>query len=226
MNPLVSAIMPTRGRQAFARWAVECFLAQTYPHTELVILDDLNDRSFPRGTEDLPHGKARIIYLMHTTRSIPDKRNLCIQLAKGDTIAHFDSDDWSAPERLMDQVQRLDASAKQVTGYHSILFHDAAAGYWAKYCNDAHYAVGTSLCYRKAWAVAHPFRSVAGLPNVGEDNDFKERARQHGELISVDGGALMVARVHDDNTNPTRSHLKNTYSYRPVTVTPPEGYLA
>ena len=43
---LISAIMPTRGRQAYAIDAVSCFRCQTYPDKELIILDDADNPSF------------------------------------------------------------------------------------------------------------------------------------------------------------------------------------
>ena len=44
---LVSAIMPARGRPAMAAAAVECWRRQTWPNTELLILDDADCPAFP-----------------------------------------------------------------------------------------------------------------------------------------------------------------------------------
>jgi len=40
MQPLISCIMPTRDRRAFALQAVRYFLRQDYPQVELIIVDD------------------------------------------------------------------------------------------------------------------------------------------------------------------------------------------
>src|SRR5262245_29017995 len=99
-------MMPTRGRREFASQALACFLAQTYPAKELVILDDADDPSFPN-KEGLPRDDASIRYLVGARRTIPIKRNLIAEAAAGELICHFDSDDWQHPERLSTQVKFL-----------------------------------------------------------------------------------------------------------------------
>jgi len=206
---LVSAIMPTRGRQAWAHQALECFLAQTYPEKELIILDDDEERSFPE-----PRRYSNVRYFWESSKPIPCKRNRAIELSSGDIIMHFDSDDWSSPERMADQVERLEVSGKAVTGYHSMLFKIEPSGQWIQYVGDSSYALGTSLCYRRSFWKDHYFRSGPEHPNVGEDNEFVKDARQAGELISVPAGAMMWARIHDQNTSVKR--FDNNLQYRPV----------
>ena len=41
---LVSCVMPTHNRRDFILTAIDCFLNQTYPEKELVIVDDGSDR--------------------------------------------------------------------------------------------------------------------------------------------------------------------------------------
>lgn len=224
---LVSAIMPTRGRQSLARKAVECFIRQDYPNRELVIIDDLNDRSFPNGTLDLPHSSVPIIYTLDASRSIAEKRNLCCGLAKGGVVWTLDSDDWSSPERMADQVQRLEESGKAVTGYHSLLFH-VEHSHWMKYEGQPNYALGTSLCFLKSFWQQNPFRpgTWPEFPNVGEDHNFVAAAARMGELASVDGGLMMVARAHEGQTNPTLRQMNDPAQqcYRPVEAPVLEGY--
>lgn len=197
MRSLCSAIMPTRGRPIWAAYAVQCFLLQTYPHRELIVLDDGDDPSFPAG---LHHDG--IHYLQLTERlSIPEKRNKCCKFARGGMICHIDSDDWSSPDRMADQVRRLEESGKAVAGYHSMLFHVEHEQRWLKYCGDSDYALGTSLCYRRSFWESHHFRSPSDTPHWGEDNVFVRDARQAGELVTTDAGYLMYARIHADNTS-------------------------
>lgn len=195
--------MPTRGRQAYAQQAVKSFIDQTYPNRDLVIIDDLNDRSFPNGVLDIPRCYFPVVYLLHQSRSIAEKRNLCCQYARGDVICHWDSDDHSEPSRIQAQLDMLEKSEASVAGYHSLLFHVEQDGLWFKYCGDNSYALGTSLMYRKSWWKAHPFRDGGSgyQPNVGEDSEFVKVARQADELVTTDGDTLMYARIHSDNTS-------------------------
>ena len=110
-------------------------------------------------------------------------------------VAHWDDDDWSAPGRLADQVGRLEASGKAVTGYHTIKFTDGKR--WWLYAGVPHYATGTSLCYRKSWWAAHEFP----LLQVGEDNHFVSDAGVEKQLASADGREMIAASLHAGNTS-------------------------
>lgn len=220
---MVSCIMPTRGRREWASQAVQSFLKQTYPAKQLVILDDIDCRSF----DEPIRFPENVEYLMTVAShpSIPDKRNYCCEVAAGEIIVHWDSDDYSEPTRIADQVHLLEESQKQVAGFHSMLFHVEQTGQAFKYQNDKSFALGTSLCFSKSFWAAHPFRPGPDFPNVGEDNEFVKDARNLGELISVDAGRLMVARIHDSNTSVKRLDGAQT-SYVPVSVDAlPRGFF-
>lgn len=195
MMKLCSAIMPTRGRPELAAKALQCFLSQDYPHKTLVIIDDKEERSFP---ESVTHPLVR--YELSPERCIPVKRNMAANMASdGSIVVHFDSDDYSAPDRMADQVYRLEESGKQVTGYHSLLFHEELSGRTAKYIpHTTDYGLGTSLCFTKTWWESHPFNEAK---RIAEDNEFVKVAVKEGQFIGVDAGQLMVARVHSANTS-------------------------
>lgn len=216
---LVTCIMPTRGRGIWAALAVNSFLQQAYPYKELLILDDRNDSSFRDGH---PSGFGSVSYFCSDSQSIAEKRNILVNLAPSSLICHWDDDDWSAPGRIADQVQRFEESGKPVVGYHSMLFYQSNPERAAKYINDASYALGTSLMYRREWAIAHPFHLAEKA--WGEDNNFVNDARNAGELISVDAGQLMVARAHPGNTS-KKDLGKQDYRPVPLSAIPP-GFFA
>src|SRR5262249_39730198 len=98
-TPLISAIMPTLNRHSFLPLAVDHFLKQDYPNKELVVVDD-SDVAVP----DLAN-IAGVKYIHVRRRStIGAKRNLACEQAQGDIIAHWDDDDWYAPDRLRYQA--------------------------------------------------------------------------------------------------------------------------
>src|SRR6185503_427098 len=135
---LVSAVMPTRGRVALARLAVDCFLSQTYSDKELVILDDYDEPSFPDG---ITHPLVRYFRTENIRYQIPIKRNRVNALANGAVIFHLDSDDWSAPDRMALQVSRLEMTGKAMTGFHTLLFHEEQTGQAWKYTGRPAYAL-------------------------------------------------------------------------------------
>jgi len=162
---LVSAIMPTSGRPEMAARAIECFDAQTWPDKELVIADDPHAPSFPEGVE-----RWDIEYFRIGRLEVGAKRNICCGRSRGEVILHWDDDDYSAPGRIADQVARLVASGKSVTGYNSMLF-EGDGELW-QYTGGEECTLGTSLCYWRDYWKEHPFLSL----QIGEDGDFVRRA--------------------------------------------------
>jgi glycosyltransferase involved in cell wall biosynthesis len=190
---LVSAIMPTRGRCAFARQALACFQSQTYGDMELVVIDDAKCPSFPDGL----HLRNVQYHLVERRLSIGAKRNLACSRAQGRIIAHWDSDDWSAPERTEDQVIRLLDAGLSVTGYSNMYFTDGST--WLRYHGAPERAIGTSLMYTREWWEANPFNvSVVS----GEDVAFSHTAASRKQLVTADARLLMYATNHADNTSP------------------------
>ena len=145
--------------------------------------------------EDDP--RVRLIHLAGWPE-VGAKRNYGCEHAAGEIIAHWDDDDYSAPGRLADQVERLLESGKAVTGFHSMRFTDGVR--WWKYEGTRNYALGTSLCYWRDWWSAHRFPVV----QVGEDNQFVAAAHSAGELVTADAGELMYATNHAGNTSPRK----------------------
>jgi glycosyltransferase involved in cell wall biosynthesis len=182
-----------------AQEALECFRLQTWPNTELVIVDDFYDSSFAT-----PPNDAAYISIAIAGITLGEKRNIACSLAIGDYIVHWDSDDWSHHDRIADQVTVLKSSEKQVTGYHMHLYKELrnvrivengstrpTSGFW-RWKSLNHEASGTSLCYRRDWWKEHLFADV----NFGEDNAFWNEAVSHNVAIATDGGNLLCATNH------------------------------
>jgi glycosyltransferase involved in cell wall biosynthesis len=185
---LVSAIMPTRGRPEFAAAALLCFFNQTWPEKELVIADDADNLSFPNGLE----GPEIQYHRLARRLTVGAKRNICCSRARGECVIHLDDDDWSAPGRFADQLARLVQSGKAVTSYDAMEFrHVGEAARW-RYKGSP---IGSSLCYRRAWWLEHPFEDRQS----GQDERFAIQAGAHG--VSVDAGNFMWASVHPGNTS-------------------------
>ena len=186
--PLVSAIMPTRGRPLFAHEAVVLFQSQTWPNKELVIIDDEEAPSFPRCIT----GDGIRYERLWGTLTVGAKRNIACSRAQGEIIIHWDDDDFSAPERMSDQVNRLLSSDVELTGYNEMLFTDGAR--WWFYGPKKDYVLGTSMCYRRSLWARRPFEDR----NIGEDLSFQMGVPK----LAVPAGEIMWARTHPNNTSP------------------------
>jgi len=190
----VTCLCLTRNRLEWLPKAIRSFQQQTFKRRELMILADGQDVSHLVPADD---PRVRLIHL-DGRPEIGAKRNYGCGRASGGIIAHWDDDDYSAPGRLADQVEHLVGSRKAVTGFHSMRFTDGVR--WWKYEGTHNYALGTSLCYRRAWWNANRFPVV----QVGEDNQFVATAHSAGELVTADAGDLMYATNHSGNTSPRK----------------------
>lgn len=211
----VSCILPTKNRAAFIPQAIRSYQSQTHQWKELVIVDNGEDQ-----TASLIPKDPSIKYIRKDGQlTTGDMRNLCVNYAQGEVICHFDSDDWSAPERVTDQVTRL-GDHGVVTGYNSMLFYDIRDGRcyrWSFSQAPIRYVLGTSLCYRREWWRHHPFASLL----VGEDLRFFQTAQREANRLvtSVPAEGMMVARVHGHQTSP-KSLNKSSYAPMPIVALP------
>lgn len=183
--------MLTRNRRKWIPQAIRLFRAQTYPSKELLIVAD------GEGIRDLVPPDSRIRLLeIEEGYVIGQKRNFGVAHAAGEIIAHWDDDDYSAPERLAQQIAMLLESGKSVAGYSSMYFTDGRE--WWQFKREPLFAIGSSLCYRKDWWRDHPFTAR----QVGEDGDFARDAAHHKQIVACEAGNLMVASIHPGNTSP------------------------
>jgi glycosyltransferase involved in cell wall biosynthesis len=184
---LVSCVMPTYNRREFIPAAIACWLAQDYEDKELIILDDGDD-----GTEEVIPFDVLIHYERSARLSTGAKRNSVNQRASGEIICHWDDDDWSAPDRISDQVERLIESGKPITGYSNLYFWDTISREARLYkATWPGYVCGTSLMYLKSYWEAHPFPDK----QKASDNDFIYGAGSRNIADSYDA-SHMVARLH------------------------------
>lgn len=193
-RPLVSCIMPTKNRRKFLPQAIASYLHQLYAPTELIIVDNGED-----GSEEVVPQHASIYYhRVQGQYNVGDMRNFCCALAQGDIICHFDSDDWSRPERVGEQVKRLVDNKLDVTSYSTLLFYEQRKDKLFLWSMSGRFNVslGTGLCYWKKWWESHRFMS---LP-YGEDSRFWMQAGREGKIMSVPAGNMIIGRVHESQT--------------------------
>lgn len=176
------------------RWlpyAIACARHQKYRNREILILSSGGSAGALDSDNDLRH-----VAVSRRGLSVGELRNIGCSNARGDLVAHFDDDDYSAPDRIGVQVDWLRAADAAVCGFRSMRFTDGRQ--WWQYTGSPLYALGTSLLYRRDWWTAHPFRNEM----VGEDNSFVGVARSANKLVCGDAGELQYATIHAANTSP------------------------
>ncbi len=194
-QPLVSCIMPTFNRRRFVPMALRWFAAQDWPNRELIVVDDGDDP-----VEDVAAGAPNVRYFRMTRRaSIGVKRNFACARAAGSIIAHWDDDDWYAPERLRRQLEPLVDGRADITGLVSTFILDLrGAAFWTMhgdlhrtaFVGDVH---GGTLVFRRA-----VLDSGLHYPdsNLAEDAALLRAATSRGFTLArlANGGVFVYVR--------------------------------
>lgn len=127
-QPSVCAILLTADRPEMTRQAVECFRAQTYANKRLYVYDSGEVPVIDSLPDEFP--KDGIVYhrTVRNGRTVGVLRNDANDWAADldprhpEILAHWDSDDYSHPNRIAEQVQLLQSSGADVVGYNEMLF--------------------------------------------------------------------------------------------------------
>lgn len=187
-QPTVACIMLANGRPEMVARAWKSYRAQTY--AERVLLQFDNDG----------------------IRSIGALRNEANSKTNCDIIVNWDSDDWSHPNRIAEQVALLQSSGAECVGYNEMLFwkeldvsrtgahHDKWSGAWLYRAAIPAYAIGTSMCYwRETW-------ERNSFPDRSEGCDDLEWFNSGVKIVSesamheIGTSAAMIASIHGGNT--------------------------
>lgn len=201
-EPLICCITPTWDRLEFLRRANDCFEGQSYPRARCVIWK----------TGDpligIPKARTAHVHAPRTDDSVGVLRNHAISWSiaslrdgKPDFIAHFDDDDWSAPDRLSVQLAQIMRTGKLVTGFYDMTFYDTVNDRVMFYRHeDKRYALGTSLFYRREAWEQHKFPDETPEDNkwrvaVGLDNC------ESSSSLRADGTPIMIQTIHSANAS-------------------------
>jgi glycosyltransferase involved in cell wall biosynthesis len=198
-KPLISCIMPTRGRANFVKQAITYFSRQDYPHTELIIVyDTLTD--LPKGIEQF----SNIYYIKSPENSsIGYKRNMAVKLACGQIMVHWDDDDWYANNRLSEQAKPILQGEADITAlYNTVFFSPSRWEAWetsSDLYNDMFVkgVHGGTLMYTRKCLGHSQFLDIS----LREDAVLlEELINKKARLAKIDGCSLFIYLRHDTNS--------------------------
>jgi hypothetical protein len=173
-------MMLTKDRPEMAERAIAAFERQTYPNRSL-----FDSRGWVADQGTMPIGQLRNM--------------MCSHMPENCLVAHWDDDDWSAPDRLEQQVMVLMANPhKAATGFRSMMFWDTErreAWHYEHPYRD--YILGTSLMYRHSAWRAKPFEHTSR----GEDTRWITNIERIAFPGWADDGPMMLGRIHPGNTS-------------------------
>ncbi|HEY9679736.1 MAG TPA: glycosyltransferase [Drouetiella sp.] len=106
-QPTVSVVIPYFDQPEFLRDAVESVIAQTYPHVEIIVVDDcspgVNAIQLLRG---LRHPKL-LVFKLESHKGTAVARNAGVVRSSGDFILSLNAEDLLAPQYVAETVRAL-----------------------------------------------------------------------------------------------------------------------
>jgi glycosyltransferase involved in cell wall biosynthesis len=104
MNSTVSVIIPTYNYGHFLGDAIESVLNQTYPITEIIVVDD--------GSNDITEEVVKkfgekVNYIKQNNGGLSKARNTGLENSTGDFIAFLDADDMWLPQKIEKEIAKF-----------------------------------------------------------------------------------------------------------------------
>jgi glycosyltransferase involved in cell wall biosynthesis len=190
---------------------VVCYLSQTYPNKELIIVsqgaaaDNALIRSHISGLN-----RGDILFFEASPRlCLGAMRNLSCEIATGDIICQWDDDDLYHPVRLMSQYKAMRSDSDGVaSAYCAFLkyFSQSNEMYWCDWRGEgrplSRYLPGSVMFYKmiffKRGSLLYP--EDGGQCHVEEDLNVLGQLFRHGRVVSLFEAYHYVYSYHGENT--------------------------
>ena len=153
-RPLVSIGMPVRNCQETLQFAIRSLLEQTYPHWELLLIDDGSSDETLRVAQRFTDSRIKT-YSDGESRGLSARLNRALAMSRGKYFARMDGDDVAYPERLERQVSYLEQHPDvDLVGAWVIVFDQAGTPLGKRAGPEAH----SAICARPfaGFPLAHP----------------------------------------------------------------------
>jgi glycosyltransferase involved in cell wall biosynthesis len=190
--PLVSVVLTTRDRPMFLDLALEYFRRQTYPHRELIVVDD--GEHYPAERDAVAQRGGRLVRL-ESPAPLGTKLNEGLELARGTWCAKWDDDDYYGERYLETMVgevlaQRKEVCAPLVAFLSPFLFFDVASWQVRRSPN----VPGATLFFAREDWEHRPFR---GTLFNNEDVWFvRDQGRTGASVLPVHRPPIFMAVRH------------------------------
>ncbi len=132
-NLRISAVIPTYNRAALVGRAIESALAQEYPASEIIVVDDGSVDDTQRVLES--YGE-KVRWVRQANAGVSSARNRGVRKAKFEWIAFLDSDDCWVPGHLKRIANAIEGTRGEAALYYADIEVSRAEGgfsYW-HYC--------------------------------------------------------------------------------------------
>lgn len=209
----ISVIIPVYNCDRYLAEAIDSVLAQTYPASEIIVIDDGSIDDSPAVAQS--YG-ARVRYQYQPQQGAGAARNHGVELATGDLLAFLDADDLWTPDKLALQVKALtlEPSLEAVFGQVQ-QFHCPHLSQEAKdqiYCPSqmmAGYSPSAMLIRRASFLRVGWFETHL---QIGEFVSWYTRASELGIQTQLLPDLIAFRRLHQTNISRQRRQARTDFA--------------
>jgi glycosyltransferase involved in cell wall biosynthesis len=126
-QPLVSIIIPCYNAEPFVAEAVQSALDQTWPHKEVIVVDDGSTDGSVAVVRKFAD-QVQLVAIPHS--GAPVARNEGIRRARGEYIKFLDADDVLLPDGLNQLIQAIESLPVHAIPYGQVLDMDSNKEIW------------------------------------------------------------------------------------------------
>ena len=200
----VSCLCVTHQRPHLLRRSIDCFLAQTHPGCELVILHEDGDAATAQLLAGLNAPGVRAITVPTAAgMRLGTKRNTLVAAARGRYVAIWDDDDWHAPGRIAAQWQAVLDTGRPACVLQHVVVYDAVNR--RAFLSLGRHWEPTLFCERGAMPPYAPL-------NTGEDVPCVEALISAGRVFALSRPDLYVYVYHGGNTCNAAHFARNVFT--------------
>lgn len=179
--PKISCLMVTaNGRLEHFKRSYQCYLDQTYPNKELVIVNE-GTKEYQRDIKDVVQDKPDIkMVFLDGSYTLGSLRNISMSLCSGEIWVQWDDDDFNISQRLMIQYQSLVNSKKSI----------------CYFTDQLHYYFPTKELYWENWKTPKGQLRYCLIPGTCMSwKSFKLKYPSSGEFSGAGEDSVMAVSI-------------------------------
>ncbi|MBU0615070.1 MAG: glycosyltransferase [Nanoarchaeota archaeon] len=206
--PMVTIMMPAYNRAKYIAEAIESIQKQSYPHWELIIVDDGSTDGTERVVKRYLKDDRIVFFKNKENLGIAKSRNIALNNAKGIYVGHLDSDDILHREALEKCLRIFGAKPEIKMVYTN--FEQVNENNTKQLCITKGHTFDRKMLYKNyIWSAFGIYEKAAAISIGGFDDSLK--TCEDG-LLYLKMGELFDLFHLDETLYTRRVHPQNSYT--------------
>lgn len=223
MTDKISIIIPIYNVEEYLPHCIDSVLHQTYPHLEILLIDDGSPDRCGEICDEYARRDSRIVTIHQSNGGLSDARNTGIKSASGKYLTFLDSDDWLDPRYIETLYELILKSGSEIaicnfmrtSDEHAT--SDSAQGEIHEYTNIEalnqiydQFSVQMRIACGKLYAKSLFTEIRFPVGRVHEDEFTTYRLIYKANKIILTSAELLYYRQRNDSIMSSRFSPKNT----------------